>query len=376
MDIRTAHSTRSSVDEAVREIALAFDGAEPRAVLFFASSAFEPAAVSRRMQDAFPGAHVFGCTTSGELVGGPDGGRMLKGSVVAMALGDDVVGDLCIEVIDLSAPDGVQRAFRRFEAHYGASMLEMDPSRYVGFVLIDGLSVQEERVNERIGDLTNVYFIGGSAGDDLKFETTHVLAGGQAYRNAAVLALLRPKVGFDFVKTQSFRVLDRQLVPTRVDEASRQVFEFDGAPAAQAYAAAVDCPVEAAGELFMQHPVGLMVGDEPFVRSPQRFDGDSIVFYCDVKEGMPLQLLESKDIVEDTRKALRDKAEEMGGFSAVVNFHCILRTLELESKRQTDAYGALFSEVPTVGFSTYGESFIGHINQTSTMLVFGREPLA
>ena len=49
------------------------------------------------------------------------------------------------------------------------------------------------------------------------------------------------------------------------------------------------------------------------------------------------------------------------------------RALPVEEKQQCDAYGALFAEVPTIGFSTYGESYIGHINQTSTMLVFGRK---
>ena len=41
----------------------------------------------------------------------------------------------------------------------------------------------------------------------------------------------------------------------------------------------------------------------------------------------------------------------------------------LESKNQTEDYGNVFSKIPTIGFSSYGEEFIGHINQTATMLV-------
>jgi hypothetical protein len=85
---------------------------------------------------------------------------------------------------------------------------------------------------------------------------------------------------------------------------------------------------------------------------------------------MKLYLLESTDIVVDTKRSVKNKAAKMGKLSGIINFHCILRTLELESKGMTDDYGKIFSDIPTIGFSTYGEEFIGHINQTSTMLVF------
>ena len=43
--------------------------------------------------------------------------------------------------------------------------------------------------------------------------------------------------------------------------------------------------------------------------------------------------------------------------------------LELKAKDQLAAYGQVFKDLPTVGFSTYGEEYIGHLNQTSTILL-------
>jgi len=234
---------------------------------------------------------------------------------------------------------------------------------------VDGLSGTEEKVMERIGDMTNVSFIGGSAGDDLKFKQTHLFAHGKAYSNAALLALIRVGIPFDFIKTQSFKPLDKILTATKVNESAREVIEFNHKPAVEAYASAVGTSAEKAQDFFMSNPVGLMMGDEPFVRSPQQVKEKSIFFYCNVLEGMDLRLLQSEDIVEGTCIAMQEKEKEFGPFSGIINFNCILRTLELKQRNQTEAYGQLFAGVPTIGFSTYGEEFVGHINQTATMLV-------
>lgn len=365
MKIKTAYSTSIDPKQAAEELQRQFAGFDTKLIVFFASTAYQPEAISREMHAAFPVTELFGCTTAGEITSG----RMLTKSVVAMAFSSQAIKSAKVAVLEDLNRDSTD-VFNSFERHYGKRMAEMDPAQYVGIILVDGLCRKEELIIDRIGDLTNVNFIGGSAGDDLQFKATHVFANGKTYSNAAVLALIEPATPFTFIKTQSFRPLDRTLTVTKADEFAREVIEFNNKPAAVAYAEAVGTTVAGAAERFMHNPVGLMVGDEPYVRSPQQIKGEAMAFYCGVSEGMELALLESTDIIKDTAAALKKAEAELGGISGVVNFNCILRTLELQQKQQTDQYGALFAKVPTVGFSTYGEQFIGHINQTATMLVF------
>lgn len=365
MNIKTAYSVKTDPQEVVAEIQAQLKNFNPKLILFFTSSAYAPAEIAERMEETFPGAETFGCSTAGEIVTG----KMLTNSVVAMAFNRKAIKKSKVEVIEDLNKESF-RAFNAFQRHFGKPMAKLDPHKYVGIILIDGLSGKEELVMDRMGDLTNVTFIGGSAGDDLKFANTYVYANGKSYSNAAVLALLEPGVDFSFVKTQSFCELPQKLVVTKANEYAREVLEFNDKPAAVAYAEAVGVSVADAPNLFMHNPVGLVFEGEPFVRSPQQIKGDKMVFYCSVKEGMELSLLESTDIIASTKKALDDARKEHGAISGVVNFNCILRTLELGQKQLTEAYGDIFAAEPTVGFSTYGEQYIGHINQTATILVF------
>ena len=365
MGIKTAFSSKTELHDVVSDLQSQFGDFEAKLVVFFASSTFAPEAVASQMGAAFPQAETFGCSTAGEIVSG----RMLTNSVVAMAFDRQSVKAAKAVVLEDLSSDSYD-AFSSFEKCFNKPMAEMDPKQYVGIVLIDGLSGKEEQIIDRIGDLTNVNFIGGSAGDDLKFAATHVYANGKSYSNAAVLAMIEPVGEFAFVKTQSFCPLAKKLVVTKANEAAREVLEFNNKPAAVAYAEAIGTTVADAPNHFMHNPVGLVFEGEPFVRSPQQIKGDSMFFYCSVLEGMELSLLESTDIIADTKKAVETARQELGGISGMINFNCILRTLELNQKGLSSAYGELFSVAPTIGFSTYGEQFIGHVNQTATILLF------
>jgi len=367
MEFTTAYSTKESIADAVNEISEKFAEYNPEIIMYFASSAYDPSGIAETMESTFAGAKVFGCTTSGEIAGG----MMLKNSVCAIAFAPGAIEDIAIEVVvDLQEKQSLDNAFLAFEKYYETPVSELNFEEYVGIILIDGLSLAEEKTMERIGDKTNVLFIGGSAGDDLTFNATHVFANGKAYSGAAVLALMKPGRKFDFIKTQSFTALDKTLVATEVNEETREVIAFNDKPAIVAYAEAVGTTVDEAPASFMKNPVGIVIGDDIFVRSPQRVEGNHMFFYCNVLEGTELSLLESTNIIQDTKDAIAAKSSEIGGISAIINFNCILRTLELEASGMADEYGAIFADLPAIGFSTYGEEYIGHINQTATMLVF------
>jgi hypothetical protein len=247
----------------------------------------------------------------------------------------------------------------------GSPLSKLETRTHVGLILADGLSGAEEAIMEQLCDSTDIPFVGGSAGDDLGFQATLVAANGRAFEHAAVLALLRVPAGYRIIKTQSFRVLGKALTATDVDEGARTVRRFNGVPAVEAYAHALGVDPDGVAARFMSNPVGLMMDGEPFVRSPQRVLGDgSIVFYSRIREGAELELLESTDIVADTGKALE------GSQRALIVFNCIWRTLQLQEEGECEAFGALFADTPSVGFSTYGEEYVRHINQTATILAF------
>ena len=52
-------------------------------------------------------------------------------------------------------------------------------------------------------------------------------------------------------------------------------------------------------------------------------------------------------------------------------FNCILRRLEIDAEGLTEPFLAAFGEVPVAGFHTYGETWMAHVNQTLTGVVFG-----
>ncbi|HOP40436.1 MAG TPA: FIST N-terminal domain-containing protein, partial [Geobacteraceae bacterium] len=133
MKIKTAFSVQETPEQGVGEIARQLETFDSEVVLFFASSNHAPQKVSTLMQNAFPMSQVFGCSTAGEIVSG----KMLQNSIVAMAFNGKAIKDVKLAVIEnLKDTSAVKNALASFETYYQEPVAEMDPTKYVGIILV------------------------------------------------------------------------------------------------------------------------------------------------------------------------------------------------------------------------------------------------
>jgi hypothetical protein len=353
----------------VREL----NGHAATAVLYFASSHYDPAAVAGPMAAAFADATVIGCSTAGEFtdeVTGTDG-------ISAVALPYGILTGAVAELGDLGDDPaaGTLLAVRALEDRLGVRLRDLDPACHLGLVLIDGMHGAEEVVNEVIGNAAPLLdVVGGSAGDDLAFERTWVAVGDEVSYRGVALLICQTGVPFHILKACSFVPTGRRLRITDADVPGRVVHAFDGRPAVEAYAAAVNTSPEALDEqTWRRHPVGLLIDGQPWIRSPRaRTDDGGIAFYAQILPGMEVEVMQATDLVDGTRRAIDAAMAALGGrASGGVLFNCILRRLELDATGSTAPFLAAFGGLPMAGFHTYGESWIGHVNQTLTGVVFG-----
>lgn len=365
----SAQEVVASITAALRD---GLAGQPATVVLFFASATYDPSDLAGPFTAAFPEADVLGCSTAGEFTDAASS----TGGVSAIALPTSILTRGAAALVDLSTDpaQAVGTAVQAIEAKLGTGLRALDPSRHLGLVLIDGLHGAEEAVNEALGNAAPLLdVVGGSAGDDLAFAETWVSVGDQVSRCGAALVVCETTGPFTVLKTCTFESTATKLLVTKADVAARIVYEFDGRPATEAYADAVGCrPGELDSTIFMEHPVGLMVDGAPFIRSPQQVTSDGgIKFYCQILDGMEVEVMQSGDIVSETASAIAAAVADLGGqASAGVLFNCILRRLELDAKDETQAFVDTFAGLPAAGFHTYGESWLGHMNQTLTGVIF------
>jgi len=363
----TAHTSSAAAAEA---LIAGLDGADPRVIVFFAGIDHDGALLGRALEQRFPGACVVGCSGNGEFCDRGHG----QGGATALAISSAQVGACAAAMIDADDLDAsMRRAAEQISSRLGRPLRELDPERWAGLALLEGARGNEERINAAFGDVAPFLpIVGGSAGDSITFTGTWTWADGQLRRDGTALLVAEMLAPFRVVKTCNFLPGERSVVVTRTDPARRLILEFDGEPAVQHYARALGVPPEQLdfGQ-FLEHPLGLMIDGEPWLRSVVRREGDALFFACAVVEGARLNFMQSTHLVDDTRTRLAQVEAELGApIRGAILFNCAYRMIEAQMKGLTDPYHAMLSRFVHVGVQSNGESYLGHINQTLTGLVF------
>jgi hypothetical protein len=370
-DVVTAATEMARDSEAIADLARQLEGVDANALVTFFDHRRDGAAIVGGLRERFPSAEVIGCTTDGEFTERSYG----SGGAVAVALSRHKVSRAAGALVsfDGGVVEGMRAAAQRIGEKLGEDIRQCDPDRYVGIVLFEGMKGKEEEANDALGRVAPfLSFVGGSAGDGLRFVETRVHAEGGESTNGAALLVLRMESHFSIVKTCSFTLREgASFQVTRADAAQRIVYELDGRPIVDAYSAALGVAEERLeGSLFSSHPLGLMIEGAPWIRTPQQvLPGGGIRFACQLVEGMRVHVMDPTDLVEDTRRAFAQAERSVGGrASGAILFNCAYRRVEIEQRRLTGAFRKLLT-FPTAGFHTYGESWLGHMNHTLTGLL-------
>ena len=363
MAVKTVLIKGTNSQYMAREAREALAGFQPKLLLFFASSVYEHPEAA--LKEAFPNSEVIGSTSHSEYCNA----TFTSGAVSIMAADQESVEDVCVRVVEnISTEPDLKAVLEDMHNYYGGvDQVINDYESYVGLVIFESSAKSEEIFMDRLGTVTDLLFVGGSSSAADSGQSL-VYANGQSYSGAAVLAILKTVNGYDVFKTQSAHILsERKLLVTKSDMRNRILYEFDGRPCGEVYAEVLGVPQDEIQNYFVSNPLGVVADGEIFVRTFNQIQDGGITLHCGLPEGTEINVLKIGNIVDDTKKAL-DQAITYQP-AGLINFNCLYRTLEIQNENQVEPYCALFGQYPSIGFSTNGEAFFGHINETSTVLV-------
>jgi len=378
MHILEGSSEKSDAYSAVGEATSHWaDDVSPDILFVFHSSKQNPHDVATILSERFPDTLIVGCTTAGEWMTGQHKNHALVLSAIttpcirwSMSI---------IENLSDNPANSTKKACSDLLQQLNINNSDLNPEQHFCLSFFDGLSAREEPVIAAMAsELGDIPLLGGSAGDDLKFNHTFVIANNKAYQHAAVFILAESSIPFHAIKHQHYVPDDITVVITKADVDKRLVYRLDGIPAAERYAQLLNLDIEAlTPQVFSDNPLTYPYGDECYMRAlRQVFEDHSLEFGCAIEEGMVLNLCKHQDMVVEYDKLITELAQQSGKSELLLLCNCIYRALEGRSANINQSLAEKTTTITNhmIGFDTYGEQWNGlHINQTLVALALGSE---
>lgn len=354
--VATARGDCTTVASALEQ---AFSGCDPALVLLFSADGPLVAPLSAQLSARFGHAcTVLGCSSAGGFAfDGYD-----DDSVIAIAF---PAAHFRAEAVWLSrlrqhmALDWMT-ALRDLSERFRAVP---DETRF-GLMLIDGMSGREELVTATVdATLPEILVLGGSAGDGLRFERTHLALNGETRPESALFCMIATDFAVEEVIFNHFVPIGQRMVVTEADPDTRVICEINDEPAAGEYARLIGveeadlCP-----RSFAENPLLQSSGRRHFVRAISGVTADGgLTLMSSVDTGTILTIGRPESLT----KGLQHRMEQLGPAELILGFDCILRRIAVEQAGEEQTVGQLCRDYRVAGFNTYGEQHGGiHVNQT------------
>jgi hypothetical protein len=356
------HSTAPGAGAAARESVLSALGGRAPAVgdlvLVFGSASYDVEALHRVATIEAAPATVVGCTAFAAFT---QDAQVTRGCVAAhVPAGGASFGVCQVERLEGDIAGSSRRAAETARGRAG----ERHPHSAL-LVLSDGLAGDQREVVRGAYEVTGsvIPLVGGTAGDDLRFERTHQFGPQGVTTNGLVAVWINSPRPLGVGVGHGWRRIGRPLLVTRAE--GRVLHELDGRPAIQAYLEALegrgDDDAAAFAAQVMSHPLGRPTSTGRYeISHVMHREGDALLMIGHVPEGSVVHLMASDEglLLEGAQQAAREAREQLDGPPrAALAFSCAARYPLLGENRAEEASGVSRSlgNVPLAGFFTYGE---------------------
>lgn len=338
-----------------------FDGAEPDAVILFASAAYNHQELLDAFTEVLQPATLVGCSTAAEFVTGFNG----SGSACAIGLRSSEMS------FKAAIGHGVRENEQSAARQLAAGLDGLNDFRYPfcsALILADALAGHNAMLVKHLDSATGgMYkFFGGAASDEVTFENTPVFCNGSVYDNAVVaLEILSNKpVGVGVAHGWSPRG-----EKARVTEASgKRLISLSAAPAVEMY----EEHAASSGQAFHRHDplpfflhnvIGIEEHGKYRLRVPLSVNEDgSVNCATEVPERAIVNIMSAsgESTIAATREAVQRAKEQLDGNTACLAlfFDCIATRVRLGKEDAGNQLNAITEELGSVeygGFNSYGQ---------------------
>jgi hypothetical protein len=339
----------------------ALTGDRAQLLMVFASADYDLPELLEAVNHIAGDVPVIGCSTAGEI-GAPES---QTGGVVVVGIGGSGFD------VRAACATGLGHDPRGSGAAVAAALQPL-PNRahHVAIMLIDSLAAdQTELIRGAYGVFgAGVPLIGGGAGDNMRFASTHQFFGERLLQNAVVAAVISSDSPFGIGTRHGWRAVSE---PMEVTGSTGAVLHtLDGRPALEVYLELLDAPdgIEHDPVKFtdfaLVHPLALSRRGDDFVRHVMAADPSTGSLICGgaMPRGATVRTTDgdAESTLRSADEACADAIAGLDGLPALglLVFDCVGRRVLIGDEgtvAERDAIRTRAGDAAIGGFYTYGE---------------------